>query len=166
MSDDWLQEARTRLASRFEPGCWIAVVAKAIDAATRDAGAVRERTPAHYLVGAWAPAQGGLYPRLPEFAAIASPDGERALRELFAHLPPKVRVHLTDEHHVDVELLARMVLECDRNLEAYQREALERFAERCRLALTERIRQRYTDRETGFERFRDRLLGGDESGGR
>jgi len=162
MADEWLREARVRLASRLEPGCWIAIVAKAIDAATRDAGAMREHTPPHYLVGAWAPGRDGLHPRLPEFAAIASPDGERALRELFAHLPPKVRVYLTDEHHVDVELLARMVLECDRNLEAYQREALERFAERCRQALHARIRQRYTDREGDFERFRDRLLGGGE----
>jgi len=162
MADDWLRTARSRLIPRPEPGCWIAIVVKAIDAAMHEMVALRERTPAHYLVGAWAPGDGGLYPRLPEFAAIASPDGERALRELFTHLPAQVRVHLVDERHADVELLAQMVLACDRNLEAYQREALERFAAQCRQALHERIRRRYTDRESGFERFRDRLLGGEE----
>ena len=161
MSDDWLREARSRLLARPEPGCWIAIVARAIDAATRDTGAAREHTPAHYLVGAWAPGDDGLYPRLPEFAAIASPDGERALRELFAHLPAQARVCLVDERHADTELLAQMVLACDRNLEAYQREALERFAAQRRQALLERIRTGYTDRESGFQRFRDRLLGGE-----
>ncbi len=159
MGDDWLRDARSRLIPRAEAGCWIAIVVKAIDAATREFGAVREHTPPHYLVGAWAPGEGGLYPRLPEFAAIVSPDGERALRELFTHLPARVRVHLVDERHADVELLARMVLACDRNLEPYQHEALSRFAEHCRQALHQRILRRYTDRESGFERFRDRLLG-------
>jgi hypothetical protein len=161
MTEDWPREARARLLARPEPGGWIGIVVKAIDAREHELAGARAHTPPHYLVGAWAPGPDGLYPRLPEFAAIASPDGARALRELFAHLPAGARIHLADERVADAALLAEMVLVCDRNLEDWQREALERFALDRRAALRVEIAQRYTDREGGFERFRDRLLDGD-----
>ena len=160
MTDDWLSEARLRLLDRPEPGGWLGLVVKAIDARAGDRDDGDPRAPAHYLVGAWAPGPDGLYPRLPEFAAIASPDGARALRELFVHLPPSARIHLVDERVADAALLAEMVLLCDHNLERWQREGLERFALERRAALHARIAGRYTDREADFERFRERLLKG------
>ena len=155
MDRDWLDDARRRLLTEPQPGCWLALVVRAIDA--RDDGTAR--TPAHFLVGAWAPDARGLLPRLPEFAAIASPDATRALRELFIHLPAEARVLLVDERHADATLLARMVLACDGNLEPYQRSALEAFVAGRELRFDEAIRAAYTDREGGFERFRGRLLG-------
>ena len=160
MADDWLSEARTRLLDRPEPGGWIGLVVKAIDARTHEGEDGRRHTPAHYLVGAWAPEPDGLYPRLPEFAAIASPDGARALRELFVHLPSIARIHLVDERVADAALLAEMVILCDRNLERWQREALETFALERRAALHARISGRYTDSEVDYERFRKRLFEG------
>lgn len=159
MTEDWLKDARTRLLATPQPGCWLALIARAIEprVETLDAGVAH--TPAHYLVGAWAPGPLGLYPRLPEFAAIASPDSSRALRELFVHLPAQARVHLVDASHADAALLARMVLLCDSNLEPYQREALHRFIEASDDRLAATILQRYTDRERSYERFRDRLSG-------
>lgn len=161
MSDDWLREARARLLEHPEPGGWIGLVVRAIDARTHEQVDARTHTPPHYLVGAWTPGPDGLYPRLPEFAAIASPDGARALRELFVHLPANARVHLVDERVADAALLADMVLVCDRNLEDWQREALEDFALERRAALRAEISRRYSDREGGFERFRDGLLKGE-----
>ena len=155
MTRDWLDEARRRLLTEPRPGCWLGFVGRAIDA--HEDGTWR--SPAHFLVGAWAPDARGLYPRLPEFAAIASPDATRALRELFIHLPPDARVLLVDERHADAALLARMVLACDANLEPYQRAALEAFVAARELRLDAAIRETYTDREGGFERFRGRLLG-------
>lgn len=161
MSEDWLRDARPRLLEAPQPGCWIALIARAIEPRwSSDAG--REvRTPAHYVLGAWAPGTGGLYPRLPEFAAIASPDASRALRELFVHLPADAKVVLVDEEHADAALIAEMVLACDSNLEAYQVDALREFIAGRRDRLAALIRRQYTDREAGFEAFRSRLLGDD-----
>lgn len=159
MSADWLRDARTRLLDAPQRGCWLALIVRAIEPRTCEAGDHTERSPAHFLLGAWAPGADGLYPRLPEFAAIASPDATRALRELFVHLPSDARVLLVDEQRADAVLLAEMVLLCDSNLEPYQRECLEQFAARRRERLAETIRRRYTDREDGFERFRGSLPG-------
>jgi len=160
MAADWLREARPRMLERPQPGCWYALIVRAIEARELAVGDRVERTPAHYLLGAWAPSESGLYPRLPEFAAIASPDATRALRELFVHLPVDAKVLLVDEEYADASLLAEMVLLCDGNLDGCQREALQRFAAGRRERLAQAIRQHYTDREAGFERFRGRLLRG------
>lgn len=157
--DDALRAARLRLRDRPVPGGWLATIVRAIEPATRDVGDLREHTPAHFLVAGWAPQPGGLFLRLPEFAAIASPDGTRALAELFVHLPPEVPVHLVDDLVVDPALVAEMVLTCDQHLEAYQRSALQRFVDARRAALRDTIAARYTDREAGFESFRARVLG-------
>jgi hypothetical protein len=159
MTEDWLRDARARLLDTPCAGAWIALIVRAIAPGTvvREGSVVR--TPAHFLVGAWKPSASGLYPRLPEFAAIASPDGLRALRELFVHLPPDARVALVDDMHADALVLAQMVLACDRNLEDWQRDALLAFVERLGEQRITEIRSRFTDRETGFERFRDRLVG-------
>ena len=69
------------------------------------------------------------------------------------------RVALVDEEHADALVLAQMVLACDRNLEDWQREALQHFVARLEARRLDEIRARYDDREAGFERFRGRLLG-------
>jgi len=157
--DDWLRDARSRLKTARCPDAWIALIVRAIAPQVIEAEGRVDRTPAHFLLGAWAPRPDGLVPRLPEFAAIASPDATRALRELFVQLPPSVPVVLVDESVADAALLARMVLLCDANLEAWQRGALERFVEVAGARLEAGIRAQYTDREADFERFRGRVLG-------
>jgi len=142
MAEDWLREARGRLLDRPVAGCWLGLIVRAIEPGVRPSVQGEVRTPAHYLVGAWAPSPAGLYPRLPEFAAIASPDSTRALRELFVHLPSQASVHLVDEAHADPALLAEMVLLCDRNLEDYQRDALTSFAAGRRESLRRSIARR------------------------
>jgi hypothetical protein len=116
--------------------------------------------PGAWLVAGWRADGDGLVPRLPEFAAIASPDRERALAELFVHLPPGAPVHLATPEQVDAALVAETVLEADRTLQPWHRAGLLAFAEAQREADRARIRARYTDREEGWERMRAGLLGG------
>ncbi|HYF61002.1 MAG TPA: hypothetical protein VEA81_18795 [Burkholderiaceae bacterium] len=144
---------RTRLVASPRPGAWLALVVRAWDA--------DERGPAHWLVAAWAPGPTGLIPRLPEFAAIASPDRDRALAELFAHLPDGVVAHPVSTPHVDAALVAEIVLAVDRHLAPAQRDALAGFVAACRDADLAAIRARYTDREPGFERLVRGVLDGD-----
>ncbi len=157
---DAMRAAARRLVPAPRAGCWLAAIVRAIAPREVALDDRIERTPAHYLVAAWSPQASGLYERLPDFAAIASPDSQRALRELFVHLPPEVPVHLAGAAHVDLALVADMVLLCDTHLEPYQRDALQAFAREQRDALRRAIVERYTDREEGFVRFRDRALGG------
>jgi hypothetical protein len=151
--EDWLGEARRRLLVQPQPGGWLAVIVRAIEPSGDD-------TPPHFLVAAWAPSASGLFERVPEFAAIASPDGDRALRELFVHLPREARVALVGDDIVDCALVAEMVLVCDPNLEPYQRAGLARFAAHRRRTMRWEIARRFTPREPDFERFRARALGG------
>ena len=78
-------------------------------------------------------------------------------------MPAGARVWLSDTV-VDWALVAEIVLRSDRNLEPHHRTGLSAFIERCRDADASRIEREYTDREPGFERFRDGLLGPGESG--
>ena len=153
-TDPRFEALRTRLLSRPRPGAWLGLVIRAFPAAG-DAGG-----PPHWLVAGWRADGDGLVPRLPEFAAIASPDRERALAELFVHLPPGAPVHLATPEQVDAALVAETVLEADRTLQPWHRAGLLAFAEAQREADRARIRARYTDREEGWERMRARLLGG------
>jgi hypothetical protein len=146
-----------RLASRWEPACWTAVVVRVIPACEGVEDGVRVRTPDHYLGAAWPPAAQGPS-RWPEVVVIGSPSADNALAELFAHLPDAARVFLAGVDDVDAVLAAEILLAADRNLEPYQRAALANFiaAERERVEMT--IAAHYTDRDAGFERFRARLL--------
>ena len=148
-----------RLLSRPRPGAWLGLVIRAFPAAGAD-----DDGPPHYLVAGWLAGEDGLVPRLPEFAAIASPDRERALAELLVHLPPEAPVHLTSPEHVDAALVAEMVLEVDAHLQPWHRDGLRAFADVQREADRARIRARYTDREEGYERMW-RTLTGREGGG-
>lgn len=159
MNADWLRDARRRLLEAPQPGCWIGLIVRAIEPRSFSEDGREVRTPAHYVLGAWVPGPSGLYPRLPEFAAIASPDASRALRELFVHLPADAKVVLVDEEHADAALIAEMVLVCDSKLETYQVDALREFIAGRRDRIAALIRRQYTDREAGFEEFRSRLLG-------
>ena len=152
-TDPRFDALRSRLLSRPRPGAWLGLVIRAFPAAGDPDG------PPHWLVAGWRADEDGLVPRLPEFAAIASPDRERALAELLVHLPPGAPVHLTTPERVDAALLAEMVLEVDRTLQPWHRAGLRAFADAHREADRARIRARYTDREEGWERMRAGLLG-------
>jgi hypothetical protein len=155
MADDpRFETLRARLLARPRPDAWLGLVIRAFPAAEADGG------PPHWLVAGWRADENGLVPRLPEFAAIASPDRERALSELLVHLPPGASLHLATPERVDAALVAQMVLEVDRNLQPWHRDGLRAFVEAQRAADRARIRARYTDREDGYERMRATLLGG------
>ena len=160
-SQSTLRQHAHRLLARHERGCWLAALVEAIPAQADDDSVGRWAQPAHWLVAGWAPdpARPPLYPRFPEFAAIASPDSQRAIAELFVHLPADVRVLMVGSEHVDFALVAGMVLAVDRNLEDWQRAALEVFVAARRERDRAQIVRRYTDREPDFERFRSRALG-------
>ena len=141
-----------RLLARPRPGAWLGLVIRAFPAAGDG--------PPHWLVAGWHADEDGLVPRLPEFAAIASPDRERALAELLVHLPPEAPVHLVTPERVDAALVAEMVLAVDAHLQPWHRDGLQAFVDAQRRADRERIRGRYTDREAGYERMWRTLVGG------
>lgn len=153
-TDPRFDALRARLLPWPRPGAWIALLIRAFPQPGDADG------PPHWLVAGWRADEDGLVPRLPEFAAIASPDRERALAELFVHLPPDAPVHLTTPERVDAALVAEMVLEVDRTLQPWHRAGLRAFVDAHREADRARIRARYTDREEGWERMRAGLLGG------
>ena len=147
-----------RLLARPRPGAWLGLVVRAFPAADGLTDGSADGPP-HYLVAGWRAGEDGVVPRLPEFAAIASPDRERALAELLVHLPPDAPVHLITPGHVDAALVAEMVLEVDRHLQPWHRDGLRAFADAQREADRARIRARYTDREAGYERMWRSLVG-------
>ena len=147
-----------RLASRWEPACWTAVVVRVIPARESDEDGVTVRTPDHFLGAAWPPAAQGPS-RWPEVVVIGSPSADNALAELFAHLPDDARAFLAGVDDVDAALAAEILLAADRNLEPYQRDALENFVAVERKRVGAAIAAHYTDRDAGFERFRARVLG-------
>ncbi|WP_140633484.1 hypothetical protein [Methylibium rhizosphaerae] len=151
-----LAAAAARLSTTYAPGVWIGAVRRAFDADAHG------HHPPHFLVALWEPLPAGqpLLPRWPAVAAIASPDANAALLELVRHLPAGARVWLCDTV-VDWALISEIVLRSDRNLEPHHRAGLAAFAQGCRDADASRIEREYTDREPGFERFRDGLLGPD-----
>lgn len=144
-----------RLLARPRPGAWLGLVIRAFPAAG-EAG----DGPPHWLVAGWHADDDGLVPRLPEFAAIASPDRDRALAELLVHLPPEAPVHLVTPERVDAALVAEMVLAIDAHLQPWHRDGLRAFIDAHREADRARIRARYTDREDGYERMWRTLVGG------
>jgi len=152
--DDWLRLLRTRLATRPRADAGRARVMQAFGGAGDASGG-----PAHWLAAGWAPQPDGLYRRLPEFAAIASPDRDRALAEVLVHVPAPATVWLAAPDTVDAALVAETVLAVDRNLQPWHRDGLRAFVAAQRAADLARIRARYTDREDGFERLRRTLLG-------
>ncbi len=105
-----------RLASRWQPACWTAVVVRVIPAREREEDGVLVRTPDHYLGAAWPPAASGPA-RWPDVVVIGSPSADNALAELFAHLPDEARAFLAGVDDVDAALAAEILLAADRNLE-------------------------------------------------
>jgi hypothetical protein len=150
-----------RLAPEFTRDCWIGLCVRVIEAGSHESRDAVMRTPDHYLAAAWAPVQRAPV-RWPEAVVIGSPTASRAIATLLEHLPDDAVLFLAGVDDVDAALAASILLEADRSLEAYQREAVERFvhAEHDRMARA--IASRYTDRDPAFERFRDAVVrGGD-----
>lgn len=114
-------------------------------------------TPDHYLGAAWPPLGRGPT-RWPDIVVIGSPGADNALTELFVHLPSDARVHLAGLDDVDAALAAEVLRNTDRNLEAYQRRAIDTFIEAQRARERATLAERYTDRDPGYERFRGALL--------
>ena len=158
MTDDALRIARRRLTPVWSPGCWTALIFKAVPAASTDEQDTIVHTPDHYVVAAWAPAEGPNL-LLPEAAAIASPDAERALLELARLVPGDAPLFLAGPDRVDAQLAAEVVLAADRNLEPYQRAGLEAFVAHQMQRRADTLRALYTDRDEEFERFRSAALG-------
>lgn len=151
----WLR----RLVSPFDPSAWIGLVVKVVPAAVREIAGVRVGTPDHYLAAAWFPPVQAAS-RWPEVVVIGSPQSENALTELFLHLPPDARLHLASLDEADGALAAQILRDGDRNLEPYQRDALDAFIAAERHREREAIRTRFTDRDPAFERFRHVLVSG------
>jgi hypothetical protein len=143
-----------RLGSRVVVDAWPAVCGRVVSAGEGDAGTGLS-TPAHYLAAAWSPCARGPQ-RWPEAVALGSPDADRALAELLAQLPETASLFLVTPVDVDGALAAAIVLGVDRHLEDYQRAGLEAFVAHEQARTRERIADRYTDRDAGFERFRTR----------
>jgi len=131
-------------------------VARVVPAATQAQDGALVHTPDHYLGAAWPPPLHGLT-RFPQVVVIGSPSSDNALAELFVHLPPDARVHLVGLEHVDAALAAQILRDTDRNLEEYQRRAIDAFIEAQRKDDRARIAERYTDRDAAYERFRGAL---------
>jgi hypothetical protein len=156
MSDDAFAVFRRRLASRFDPSVHCVLLVNVVPARTTERSDTRVNTPPHFLAAAWPPAARGPT-RWPEVVVIGSPAPDNALAELCNRLPADVHLFLVDADAVDAALAGEILLAADRNLEPYQRDGVRAFvaAERARVAA--RVAQDYTDRDPGFERFRDAL---------
>jgi hypothetical protein len=146
-----------RLAGHATDATWIGLVVCLVREHSGDEGGVIVRTPAHFLAAAWPPLTRGPS-RWPECLAIGSPRAENAIAQLFAQLPPDARLFLADRDGVDAALAAQILLASDRNLEPYQRAAVEAFLVDEQARVLVRIATDYRDCDAGFERFRSRIL--------
>jgi hypothetical protein len=147
-----------RLATRFGPECWIALCVRVVAAASHETADAVSRTPDHYLAAAWPPPASGPA-HWPDAVVIGSPTSTRALEELLRHLPAEASLYLAGLDDVDAALAASILLEADRNLEPYQREAIEAFVKSERERVRISIAFRYTDCDQAFEQFRAVVLG-------
>ena len=145
-----------RLTGQYDPAAWPVLLVKAVPAQARELPDALVRTPDHWLAAAWRPMREALE-RLPEAVVIGSPAADNALAELAIHLPADARLWVAHPDAVDAALAAEALLAADRNLEEYQRCALERFAAAERTRMGARLAQAYTDHDAGFARFRRRL---------
>lgn len=157
-------DADARIARRLAPACtrecWIGLCVRVIDAAAHETGNAITRTPDHYLAAAWAPADRAPS-RWPEAVVIGSPTASCTIETLLRHLPGDAALFLAGLDDVDAALAASILLAADRNLEPYQREAVEAFVRAEHARVGRIIASRYSDRDPAFERFRDAVVGGD-----
>ena len=154
-----LARLASRLAPLWQPGCFVGVVARVIEATERDEpDGSRTELPAHFIGAAWPPAT-AVPDRWPDAVVIASPTSERALLELLRQLPSDATLHLVRAEAVDFGLAVEIVRTGDRNLQPWQRDALGEFLARWRDAERTAIRQRFSDRDDGFERFVGKVTG-------
>ena len=159
MAADAIADIAHRLVARQVATAWLLLCVRVIPAAVREIDGVAVATPDHHLAAAWAPCESGRS-RWPEAVIIGSPTSQRALALLVEHLPADATLHLGTLDDCDAVLAAEVLLASDRNLEPYQRAAIEAFAAAERERTRRIIRERYTDRDERFERFRATLAGG------
>jgi len=158
--DPFAAHAR-RLVIEPGPATWIGLVVCVALAQEREATDRILRLPAHYLGAAWPPFEIGPS-RWPECVVIGSPRADNAIVELFARLPADAKLFLADSDAVDGALAGQILLASDRNLEPYQREAINAYVASERARTAARIASDYHDRDAGFERFRASVLASDE----
>jgi hypothetical protein len=158
MEQDADARVARRLAARFAPECWIVLCVRVVAAATRETADALTSTPDHFLAAAWPPPASGPA-RWPDAVVIGSPTATRTLEELLRHLPAEASLYLAGLDEVDAALAAGILLAADRNLEPYQREAIEAFVDSERERVQSAIASSYSDRDPGFERIRAVVLG-------
>lgn len=163
LPDPQMQALAQRVVLQWTPACWFGFVLEAFGASTFESASERIVRPAHFLVAAWAPVDAPPLPRLPHAAAIASPNLAHAAVELLRFVPRNAPLLMIERHAVDAGSVADMILEADRNLDEWIREALERFVEADRARVRAEIASDYTDRDDHFERFK-RVMYGSEPG--
>ncbi len=155
MSDDSFSHVHGRLARRMTPDVWLGLVVGLVPPQSQEQAGAIVHTPEHFLGALWAPLAGGPA-RWPEAVVIGSPTSDRALAQLFRHMPTDAKLFLAGRDDVDAALAAEILLASDRNLETYQKEAIGQFIAAERTRTREAIEARYTDRDEGFERFLER----------
>lgn len=154
-----LKQALGRLARQHQPGVWIGGLRLAFQSVAEVVDGRIEHYPPHYLIALWEPltTDKPFLPRWPAVAAIASPDSNRALRELVGHLPAGAKVWLSDQE-LDWALVADIVLRTDRNLQTYHQRELSRLIDGLRSQDLQTITRTYTDVNTDFEAFKTKLF--------
>lgn len=146
-----LRELGARIAGHWNAACWFATIVKVSSGGTEPTEDGVARHPPHWLVGLWAPVAAPPLPRLPAVAALASPGIENAAAQLLLHLPADAPLVMIPPLAADGALLARVMLDTDRNLSPWLRGELERFIATETTRLRASIDRAYTDRDPGFE---------------
>jgi hypothetical protein len=146
-----------RLIARYAPDAWIGFVVRAIPAGAYEHDGAITHTPDHYVGAVWLP-PGEALQRWPEAVVIGSPRADNAIAQLLEQVPATARLYLAHADEVDAALAVAILRASDRNLEAYQRAALDRYIEAERARQQKLIEERYTDRDPGYERFRTSVV--------
>ncbi|WP_028309943.1 hypothetical protein [Derxia gummosa] len=154
-----LRELAARVVRTWQPACWFGFIVEAIPEEGGEEDGEPVQHPAHFLVAAWPPVDAPPLPLMPAGAAIVSRHVVHAAAELLRLVPRDVPIVMLGRDSVNTMLVADMILAGDRNLDGWYRERLETFAEAERRNWRLEIGRDYSDRDEGFERFKQRILG-------
>jgi hypothetical protein len=145
-----VKELMNRLTETWTPACWFGFFTEALPEG--------DGYPAHFLVACWQPHISPPLPQLPHSAAIISRSSVHAAAELLRMVPQGVPIVLLKKEHVNIALIADMILTADRNLSAHYREGIQRFIEEDRKQWRLKIETSYSDIDDSFEKFKSKLL--------